>query len=48
MTGVFLMCGIPPIIAFSATLIERAISYVLSTIVGAAAVSYLGIKLWKK
>jgi hypothetical protein len=47
MTGVFLMCGIPLTIAISATLIERAISYVLSTIAGAAALSYLGIKVWK-
>jgi len=48
MTGVFVLCGIPLTIAISATLIERAISYVLSTIVGAGAVSYLGIKVWKK
>jgi len=47
MVGVFMACGIPLTIAISATLIERAISYILSTIVGAAAVSYLGIKLWK-
>jgi len=48
MVGAFVACGIPLTIAVSATLIERAISYVLSTIVGAAAVSYLGIKIWKK
>jgi len=47
MVGVFRACGIPLEIAVSATLVERAISYVLSTIVGAAAVSYLGIKVWK-
>jgi len=47
MVGVFVACGIPLTIAVSATLVERAISYVLSTIVGAAAVSYLGIKVWK-
>ena len=47
MVGVFLLCGIPPEIAIAATLIERAISYVLSTIVGAAATSYLGVKMWK-
>jgi len=47
MFGVFLACGATPEIAFSATLIERAISYVLSTVVGAVATSYLGIKVWK-
>jgi len=47
MVGVFVACGIPLTIAISATLIERAISYVLSTVVGAAATSYLGIKVWK-
>jgi len=47
MVGVFVLCGIPLTIAISATLIERAISYILSTIVGAAATSYLGVKLWK-
>ena len=46
--GVFVACGIPLTIAISATILERAISYVLSTIVGAAAVSYLGIKVLKK
>jgi uncharacterized protein (TIRG00374 family) len=48
MVGVFVACGIPITIAISATILERAISYVLSSIVGAAATSYLGIKLWKK
>ena len=47
MVGVFLACGIPPYIAISVTLVERSISYLLSTIVGAAATSYLGIKMWK-
>ena len=45
MIGVFMACGIPFTIAISATLIERAISYILSTIVGAAAVSYLGASI---
>jgi len=48
MVGVFVACGIPFTIAVSATLIERAISYLLSTIVGAAAASYLRIKMWEK
>jgi len=47
MVGVFVACGIPLTIAVSATLVERSISYLLSTIVGAAATSYLGIKMWK-
>jgi uncharacterized protein (TIRG00374 family) len=47
MVGVFVACGIPFTIAVSATLVERSISYLLSTIVGAAATSYLGIKMWK-
>jgi uncharacterized protein (TIRG00374 family) len=47
MVGVFVACGIPLTIAVSATLVERSISYFLSTIVGAAATSYLGIKMWK-
>jgi uncharacterized protein (TIRG00374 family) len=48
MVGVFVACGIPITIAISATILERAISYVLSSIVGAAATSYLEIKMWKK
>lgn len=47
MVGVFYACGIPLPIAVSATLVERSISYLLSTIVGAGATSYLGIKMWK-
>jgi uncharacterized protein (TIRG00374 family) len=47
MVGVFVACGIPLTIAVSATLVERSISYLLSTIVGAGATSYLGIKMWK-
>lgn len=47
MVGVFVACGIPLTIAVSATLVERFISYLLSTIVGAGATSYLGIKMWK-
>lgn len=47
MVGVFVACGIPFTIAVSVTLVERSISYLLSTIVGAVATSYLGIKMWK-
>jgi uncharacterized protein (TIRG00374 family) len=48
MVGVFVASGIPLTIAVSATLVERSISYLLSTIVGAGATSYLGIKMWKR
>jgi len=42
--SVFLLSGAPIEIAISATLIERAITLVFSTLVGAGAISYLGIK----
>jgi hypothetical protein len=47
MVGVFILCGINPVIAASVVLIERGISYVLSTLVGAGVLSYLGVKMWK-
>ncbi|MEM4187860.1 MAG: flippase-like domain-containing protein [Candidatus Hadarchaeum sp.] len=42
--SVFLLFGAPLQVAISATLIERAITLVFSTILGAGAISYLGIK----
>jgi uncharacterized protein (TIRG00374 family) len=47
MSAVFLWCGLPLPLAVSATLIERGISYVLSTLAGALAASYLGLRSWK-
>lgn len=47
MAMIFIACGVPAPIAVSATIIERGISYVLSTLVGAGMTSYLGAKMWK-
>jgi len=43
-TSVFLVFGAPLDIAISATLIERAITLVFSTLVGGVAISHLGVK----
>ncbi|RLG56762.1 MAG: hypothetical protein DRN83_03355 [Hadesarchaea archaeon] len=40
--------GVPPEIALSAILIDRAITYVFGTLVGGSALSYLGIRIWTK
>jgi hypothetical protein len=37
-----------PTVAFSVVVIERAITYVFGTLVGACALSYLGIRIWTK
>jgi len=44
LVSVFLFSGVPIEIAISATLIERAITFVFSTAVGSAAFYYLGLK----
>lgn len=48
MVAVLVGCGIPLPISVAATLIERGISYVLSTLAGALAALYLGVRGLKK
>ena len=46
--SVFTLFGVPLNLAMAATVIERGISFVLSTIVGAGVFSYLGVKMAAK
>lgn len=46
--SVFALFGVPLDLAMAATVIERGISFVLSTIVGAVVFSYLGVKMAAK
>lgn len=47
MIGIFVALGIPTTTAASAVIIERGISYFISSLAGAFATSYLGLKIWK-
>jgi len=46
--SIFTLFGVPLDLAIGATLIERGLSFVLSTIVGAVVFSYLGVKMAAK
>lgn len=46
--SVFIVFGVPANLAISVTLIERLITLVFGTLIGAGVLSYLGIKVWKK
>jgi uncharacterized protein (TIRG00374 family) len=46
--SIFVLLGVPLNLAMAATVIERGISFVLSTMVGAGVFSYLGVKIAAK
>lgn len=46
--SIFALFGVPLNLAMAATVIERGISFVLSTVVGAGIFSYLGVKMARK
>jgi uncharacterized protein (TIRG00374 family) len=48
MISILALLGIPLDVAMAATLIERGITFILSTIVGGAVFSYLGVKMAAK
>ncbi|MEW6592532.1 MAG: flippase-like domain-containing protein [Candidatus Hadarchaeota archaeon] len=46
--SIFTFFGVPAPIALSAVLIERSITFVMATLIGAGVISYFGIKVWSK
>ena len=46
--SILVLFGVPPDVAIAATVIDRAITFALSTIVGAGVFSYLGVKMAAK
>lgn len=46
--GIFLLFGVPIEIAVSVTLIERTITLLFGTAIGAIVASYLGVKAWRR
>ncbi len=48
MMGIFMALGLSNTAAASTIMVERGISYFISTIAGGIAASYLGVKIWKK
>ena len=46
LVSVFIVFGVPLPLAIGVALIDRAITFVLGTFVGACALSYLGIRVW--
>lgn len=46
--SVFIVFGVPADLAISVTLIERSITLVFGTAIGAGVLSYLGVKVWRK
>jgi len=45
---IYISFGFDPTIAISAILIDRMITLILGTLIGASALSYLGIRIWTK
>jgi hypothetical protein len=46
--SIFTLFNVPQSVALSAILVERMITFIIGIVVGAIALSYLGVKVWKK